>query len=193
MTLCGYRGSCCDDTKKMVARQSADILKKKIGELVWQYQGMELEAYDDWLASTCDALIKVWDQHFSLTLGQAQAWVNNVLMLYAAISPYSLGLAYANYLQLFHVPLNCKIYRLMELGWDVSYEGVPVHVWYFNRQLPAWSVIDDQKTYMEVQKLWRAIAADHHRAPCEIAVAACWLRSQQKNVPIILGGQTHDL
>ena len=183
MTLCGYRGSCSDETKKEVARRSAEVFAIKLRELLWHYDNMELEAYDRWHAGTCEALIEIWDQHFSLTWGQAQAWVNNAAMLCAAVSPYSPSVVSREYyLQLLHMPLNSRIYHLMEQGWDESYDGVPVHAWHFKWQLPPWSVMDDQKMYMEVQELWRSIAADHHLAPCEIAVAACWLRSQQKNV-----------
>ena len=180
MTLKGYRSWCCEETKKKLDRRFAAALKTKLKELRWHNQCLKPEAFNCWHASVCEALIEIWDQHFSLTWGQAQAWVNNVLMLCAAVNRHSRRfVSLHNYLHLLHVPLNCKIYRLMELGWDVAYDGVPVHAWFFNWQLPAWSVLDDQEAYMEIQELWRAIAADHHLTPCQIAVAACWLKSQE--------------
>ena len=114
MTLMGYRSWCCEETRKMLDRRSAAALETKLKELRWHYQCLKPEAFNCWHASVCEALIEIWDQHFSLTWGQAQAWVNNVLMLCAAVKRHSRRLvSLHNYLHLLHVSLNCKIYKLL--------------------------------------------------------------------------------
>lgn len=127
-------------------------------------------AFDEWHRGACDLLRRGWKPIFPLTIGQAQKWLNILAKYHAALAadgtaPHVRNI-YGGYL---HVPIDNIVLDELRAADRVPLASArTVREALLAARLPAWSRIDSWEQYLDLQSIFRELAATHRTSPIAI-------------------------